>query len=81
LKGDWRNWPNGRQPGFVQIEPDGTSEREWTRMNLWDRILVNLQQKVNSQSFNTWLRPTQQLSLADGALQQPLLDREVFSVI
>ncbi|HKN47233.1 MAG TPA: chromosomal replication initiator protein DnaA, partial [Candidatus Polarisedimenticolia bacterium] len=38
-------------------------------MNLWDRILVNLQQKVNSQSFNTWLKPTQQLSMADGVLQ------------
>ncbi len=38
-------------------------------MTLWDRILSSLQRKMNSQSFNTWLRPTQQLSLADGALQ------------
>ncbi len=38
-------------------------------MNLWDKILASLQQKVNSQSFNTWLKPTQQLSLADGTLQ------------
>jgi len=38
-------------------------------MNIWDRILVSLQQKLNPQSFNTWLRPTQQLSLADGLLQ------------
>jgi len=53
----------------MQIEPDETSEREWTHMNLWDRILVNLQQKINSQSFNTWLKPTQQLSMADGVLQ------------
>ncbi len=29
----------------------------------WDRILLKLQVKVNRQSFNTWLRPTQQLSL------------------
>jgi chromosomal replication initiator protein len=38
-------------------------------MNVWDRILGSLQAKVNSQSFNTWLKPTQQLSLADGMLQ------------
>jgi chromosomal replication initiator protein len=38
-------------------------------MTLWDSILSSLQRKMNSQSFNTWLRPTQQLSLADGALQ------------
>jgi chromosomal replication initiator protein len=38
-------------------------------MNLWDRILSSLQSKMNSQSFNTWLRPTQQLSAADGLLQ------------
>jgi chromosomal replication initiator protein len=38
-------------------------------MTLWDRILSSLQRKMNSQSFNTWLRPTQQLSVADGALQ------------
>jgi chromosomal replication initiator protein len=38
-------------------------------MTLWDRILTSLQRKMNSQSFNTWLRPTQQLSLANGALQ------------
>ncbi len=38
-------------------------------MNLWDRILVSLQSKINSQSFNTWLRPTQQLSLMGGDLR------------
>ncbi len=38
-------------------------------MTIWDRILNSLQQKLNPQSFNTWLRPTQQLSLADGTLQ------------
>jgi chromosomal replication initiator protein len=37
-------------------------------MTLWDRILSSLQQKMNSQTFNTWLRPTQQLSSADGML-------------
>jgi chromosomal replication initiator protein len=37
-------------------------------MNLWDRILASLQVKMNSQTFNTWLRPTQQLSVADGLL-------------
>ena len=38
-------------------------------MTLWDRILDSLQNKMNAQSFNTWLRPTHQLSLADGMLQ------------
>jgi chromosomal replication initiator protein len=38
-------------------------------MNLWDRILTSLQQKVNRHSFNTWLKPTQQLAFADGTLQ------------
>jgi len=38
-------------------------------MNLWDRILASLEPKVNRQSFNTWLKPTQQLSLAQGNLQ------------
>jgi len=37
-------------------------------MNLWDRILALLQAKMNSQTFNTWLRPTQQLSVVDGLL-------------
>src|SRR5262245_16057521 len=37
-------------------------------MNLWDRILTSLQTKMNSQTFNTWMRPTQQLSLAEGRL-------------
>ena len=38
-------------------------------MTLWDRILISLQSKINSQSFNTWLRPTQQLSLDGGNLR------------
>jgi chromosomal replication initiator protein len=38
-------------------------------MNLWEKILTTLQQKINRQSFNTWLKPTQQLSLAEGILQ------------
>jgi chromosomal replication initiator protein len=37
-------------------------------MNLWDRILTSLQQKINRQSFNTWLKPTQQLAFAEGTL-------------
>ena len=37
-------------------------------MNTWDRILSSLQQKINRQSFNTWLKPTQQLAFADGTL-------------
>ena len=27
-------------------------------MNIWDRILENLEEKVNPQSFETWLKPT-----------------------
>ncbi len=38
-------------------------------MTLWDRILTSLQSKINSQSFNTWLKPTQQLSLSGGDLR------------
>ncbi len=38
-------------------------------MNLWEQILTNLQQKMNRQSFNTWLKPTHQMALADGTLQ------------
>src|SRR5882672_5118825 len=37
-------------------------------MNLWDRILTSLQLKINRQSFNTWLKPTQQLAFARGTL-------------
>src|SRR6266571_52734 len=37
-------------------------------MNLWDRILTSLQLKINRQSFNTWLKPTQQLAFAEDTL-------------
>ena len=36
---------------------------------MWQRILSSLQHKINRQSFNTWLKPTRQLSFADGTLQ------------
>jgi chromosomal replication initiator protein len=38
-------------------------------MTLWEKILASLQAKMNSQTFNTWLRPTQQLSVVDGLLR------------
>jgi chromosomal replication initiator protein len=38
-------------------------------MNIWEKILTTLKQKINRQSFNTWLKPTQQLSLVGGILQ------------
>ena len=38
-------------------------------MNLWEKILTTLQPKMNRQSFNTWLKPTHQMALADGTLQ------------
>ena len=37
-------------------------------MNIWDKILSSLQQKINRQSFNTWLKPTEQLAFANGTL-------------
>src|SRR5262245_20363822 len=37
-------------------------------MNIWEKILYSLQQKINRQSFNTWLKPTYQLAFADGTL-------------
>ncbi len=37
-------------------------------VNMWQRILSSLQHKINRQSFNTWLKPTRQLSFADGTL-------------
>jgi chromosomal replication initiator protein len=39
------------------------------QLTLWDKILSHLESKVNRQSFNTWLKPTQQRSLAEGTLQ------------
>ena len=38
-------------------------------MTLWDKILSSLQHKINRHSFNTWFKPTHQMSLADGTLQ------------
>ena len=32
-------------------------------MNLWDRILSRIEPKINPQTFSTWLKPTQMLSL------------------
>ncbi|HKB07454.1 MAG TPA: chromosomal replication initiator protein DnaA, partial [Candidatus Polarisedimenticolia bacterium] len=37
-------------------------------MNIWEKILSSLQQKINRQSFNTWLAPTQQLAFANRTL-------------
>ena len=39
------------------------------RLNLWEKILSTLQNKIDSQSFATWLRPTQQVSLSEGTLR------------
>ena len=38
-------------------------------MNLWERILSTLQHKIDDQSFTTWLKPTQQVSVSDGTLR------------
>jgi chromosomal replication initiator protein len=38
-------------------------------MNTWERILSTLQHKIDDQSFTTWLKPTQQVSVSDGTLR------------
>jgi len=38
-------------------------------MNLWEQVLEKVGPKLNSQSFDTWLKPTQQLSLFEGTLE------------
>ncbi len=38
-------------------------------MNLWEEVLRKVEPKLNSQVFDTWLKPTQQLTLCDGTLE------------
>jgi chromosomal replication initiator protein len=38
-------------------------------MNLWEQVLEQIETKLNSQIFDTWLKPTQQLSLHQGTLE------------
>jgi chromosomal replication initiator protein len=38
-------------------------------MKLWEQVLENVGPKLNSQSFDTWLKPTQQLSLEGETLE------------
>ena len=37
-------------------------------MDLWGQLLENLEGKINPQTFNTWLKPTQQISHEQGRL-------------
>ncbi len=37
-------------------------------MDLWERTLAKIESKVNRHSFNTWFRPTRQLSESDNTL-------------
>jgi chromosomal replication initiator protein len=37
-------------------------------MDLWGQLLDNLEGKINQQTFNTWLKPTQQISHEQGQL-------------
>ena len=37
-------------------------------MDLWERTLARIESKVNRHSFNTWFRPTRQLSESDNTL-------------
>jgi chromosomal replication initiator protein len=54
-----------QKSGLTAIAWDETGTGSRSRMNLWEKILTSLQQKINRQSFNTWLRPTQQLAASD----------------
>jgi chromosomal replication initiator protein len=47
-------------------------------MNIWERILADLEGKVNPQSFTTWFRPTR-LSLDDGERIIVTVPNELFS--
>ncbi len=38
-------------------------------MKLWEQVLEKVEPKLNSQSFDTWLKPTQQASLSEDALE------------
>ena len=38
-------------------------------MNLWERVLRHVEPKLNSQSFDTWLKPTQQISMSEETLE------------
>jgi len=38
-------------------------------MKLWEQVLEKVEPKLNSQSFDTWLKPTQQASLSEEALE------------
>src|SRR5262245_19574046 len=38
-------------------------------MNLWEEVLRKVEPKLNSQVFDTWLKPTQQLALSEGTLE------------
>jgi len=60
--------PQSRVGGGSAAKKGNNIEPGRGHMNLWDRILASMQAKMNSQTFNTWLRPTQQLSVADGLL-------------
>src|ERR1700693_601782 len=37
-------------------------------MNLWDKILLHTERRVNPHSFATWFRPTRQERAEDGRL-------------
>ena len=38
-------------------------------MNLWEQVLRKVEPKLNGQVFDTWLKPTEQISMSDGTLQ------------
>jgi chromosomal replication initiator protein len=54
-----------QKSGHTTIATVESGTGSQARMNVWEKILTILQQKINRQSFNTWLRPTQQLAVAD----------------
>ena len=38
-------------------------------MNLWEQVLRKVEPKLNGQVFDTWLKPTQQVSMSEGTLE------------
>jgi chromosomal replication initiator protein len=38
-------------------------------MNLWEQVLERVEPKLNAQVFDTWLKPTQQISMSEGTLE------------
>ncbi len=45
-----------------------------TTKNLWDNVLTSLESKINKQSFNTWLKDTEPVSIYENTIQIKVID-------